>query len=147
MFSTLSKYFLLCFYFELSDSGNPNSDIHQKSKLLPRSQKSHQNDVLCFLLPKPIKTLYGYFCRYNFLLLVLHKKWSFPLRISSVNLDLVSFTEEILNGKLHFLCSLTSLAKRLSIHLWNKWLWILILLQPLPYCNSWNIKGTVMQII
>ena len=31
---------------------------------------------------------------------VLHKKWSFPLRISSVNV-----TEEILNGKLYFLCS------------------------------------------
>ena len=42
----------------------------------------------------------------------LHKNWSFPLRISSVNVtksavpaDLVTFTEEILNGKLHFLCS------------------------------------------
>ena len=42
----------------------------------------------------------------------LHKKWSSPLRISSVNVakqqgtvDLVTFTEEILNGKLHFLCS------------------------------------------
>ena len=42
----------------------------------------------------------------------LHKKWSFPLRISSVNMtklhfpaDLVTLTEEILNGKLHFLCS------------------------------------------
>ena len=42
----------------------------------------------------------------------LHKKWSFPLRISSVNvtkfavsLDLVTSTEKILNGKLHFLCS------------------------------------------
>ena len=38
----------------------------------------------------------------------LHKKWSFPLRISSVNViksDLVTFTEEILNGKLRFLCS------------------------------------------
>ena len=33
----------------------------------------------------------------------LQKKWSFPLRVSSV--DLVTFTEEILNGKLHFLCS------------------------------------------
>ena len=37
------------------------------------------------------------------------KKWSFPLRISSVNVTksavLVSFTEETLNGKLHFLCS------------------------------------------
>ena len=40
------------------------------------------------------------------------KKWSFPLRISSVMwpnpqeaADLPTFTEEILNGKLHFLCS------------------------------------------
>ena len=42
----------------------------------------------------------------------LHKKWSFLLRISLVNVTksaencgLVTFTEEILNGKLHFLCS------------------------------------------
>ena len=33
------------------------------------------------------------------------QKMKFPLRISSVNMDLVTFTEEILNGKLHFLCS------------------------------------------
>ena len=39
------------------------------------------------------------------------KTWSFPLRISSVNMtksadaDLVTFTEEIFNVKLHFLCS------------------------------------------
>ena len=44
-----------------------------------------------------------------------HKKWSFPLRIFLVNFfskkfpaDLVSFTEKIRNGKLHFLCSDTS---------------------------------------
>ena len=40
--------------------------------------------------------------------MALHKKWSFPLRISSVNetktADLVTFTEEILNGKLPFFC-------------------------------------------
>ena len=44
----------------------------------------------------------------------LHKKRSFPLTISSVNVtkstvscvtDLVTFTEEVLNKKLHFLCS------------------------------------------
>ena len=40
----------------------------------------------------------------------LHKKRGFPLRISSVNVtkfpaDLVTFTEEILNGKLYFLYS------------------------------------------
>ena len=40
------------------------------------------------------------------------KRWSFLLRISSVNVtkqqetvDLVTFTEKIFNGKLHFLCS------------------------------------------
>ena len=46
------------------------------------------------------------FCRY----LSLIRKWSFPLGISSVNVtksaaDLVTFTREILNRKLHFLCS------------------------------------------
>ena len=42
----------------------------------------------------------------------LHKEWNFPLRISSINVTksavssgLVMFTEEIHNGKLHFLCS------------------------------------------
>ena len=46
------------------------------------------------------------------ILVALHKKWSFPLRISSVNVtksaetaDLVTFTEEMINGTLHFLCS------------------------------------------
>ena len=40
-----------------------------------------------------------------------HKKWSFPIRIFSVNVtksaaaDLVTSTEEILIRKLHFLCS------------------------------------------
>ena len=41
-----------------------------------------------------------------------HKKWSLPLRISSVNVTksaetcgFVTFSEEILNGKLYFLCS------------------------------------------
>ena len=44
--------------------------------------------------------------------IILHKKWSFPLRISSINITnsaancgLVTFTEKILNGKLHFFCS------------------------------------------
>ena len=37
---------------------------------------------------------------FYFLHIALHKKWSFPLRISSV-----TFTEEIHIGKLYFLCS------------------------------------------
>ena len=39
----------------------------------------------------------------------LHEKWSFPLRISSVNVtksaDLVTCTYETLDGKLHVLCN------------------------------------------
>ena len=50
--------------------------------------------------------------------LSLHIKWSFPLRISSVNViksaDLVTFTEEILNGKLHFSCSVCKNLKKTS---------------------------------
>ena len=46
-----------------------------------------------------------------FLWVTLNKKWSFPLWIfNSVNvtksaMNLITFTEEILNGKLHLLCS------------------------------------------
>ena len=44
----------------------------------------------------------------NFMQLTLHKKWSFRLKISSVNVtinpaDSVTFTEEIFNGKLLFI--------------------------------------------
>ena len=46
----------------------------------------------------------------------LHKKQSFPLRISSVNVK-VTFAEEILNGKLHFLCSASAgLRTRMSAY-------------------------------
>ena len=38
----------------------------------------------------------------------LYKKWSFSLRISSVNVNKSTFAEGILNGKLHFLCSVGS---------------------------------------
>ena len=41
----------------------------------------------------------------------LNKKWSSPLRISSVNVtkpDQITNTKEILNGELHFLCSFAS---------------------------------------
>ena len=42
----------------------------------------------------------------------LHKKWSFPFRISSINMtksaencEFGHITEEVFKGKLHFLCS------------------------------------------
>ena len=57
-------------------------------------------------------------------LLTLHKKLSFPLRISSVNVtksagtvDLVTLSEEILNRKLHFLCSVNVVG--IYISEWN----------------------------
>ena len=65
-------------------------------------------------------------------MLTLNKKWSFPLRISSVNVtksagngqDLVTFTEEIRNGKLYFLCSVkfteNTILTLLNI---SGWLW------------------------
>ena len=44
----------------------------------------------------------------------MHKKLSFPLRICLVNVTkstaLVTFTEEIRNGKLHFFCSVNYIA-------------------------------------
>ena len=56
-----------------------------------------------YMLPYVVYLAYVY---------TLHKNWGFPLRISSVNVikllftaDLVTSIKEILNGKLHFLCS------------------------------------------
>ena len=53
--------------------------------------------------------------------LTLHKKWSFPLRISSVHEDLVTFTKEILNGKLHFVCSVSLLFVFLGCFIYAFW--------------------------
>ena len=48
---------------------------------------------------------------WNLSILALHKKWSLPLRVSSVNMtnpqflaDFVSFTQKVLNEKLYFWC-------------------------------------------
>ena len=49
----------------------------------------------------------------------MHKKWSLPLGISSVNAtksDLLTFTEETINRKLHFLCSMSSV-NNVGLHL------------------------------
>ena len=42
----------------------------------------------------------------------LHKEWSFPFQETA---DLVTFTEEILNGKLHILCSVS----HILTHFWS----------------------------
>ena len=56
--------------------------------------------ITCFMrLLRDFETYYETFYE------MLHKKWSFPLRISSVNAT--KFTEEILKKELHFLCSET----------------------------------------
>ena len=41
--------------------------------------------------------------------LTLHKKTKFSIKDLEENADLVTFTDEILNGKLHFLCSANQL--------------------------------------
>ena len=50
----------------------------------------------------------------------LHKKWSFPWRISSVNMtkSAVTFTEETLNGKIHLLWSAIWMNSATNIFLW-----------------------------
>ena len=48
----------------------------------------------------------------------LNEKWSFPLRISSVNVTRsagVTLTEEILNVKLHFLCSVPAMLEQYAL--------------------------------
>ena len=62
-------------------------------------------------------------------MVALHKKWSFPLRISSVNVtksattDLPTFTEETLIGKLHFFvqCMFFKLLKHSMVTVHKKW--------------------------
>ena len=49
----------------------------------------------------------GFFFCTSFSPIILHKKWNFPIKVSSVN---VKFAEEILNGKLHF-CPVLLLSK------------------------------------
>ena len=57
-------------------------------------------------------------------IVALYKKWSFLLKIYSVNVtnlqetaDLVTFLEQILNGKLHFFCSVVYNCSRNFYHL------------------------------
>ena len=78
----------------------------------------------------------SYSIRYIFKRIALHKKWSFSLRISSVIVtksrenEEIAFTEEILNGKLQFLCSVRWLdfhfiLNNLLLHTLNKFIHIL----------------------
>ena len=98
---SLSKHSALCFENSFGEC------IHIRLTLL--SYRSQSTDFQCkamdwFLHESKIGLIWveaG----------TLHKKWSFPLSISSVNViksavpyNLVTFTEEIGNGKLHFLC-------------------------------------------
>ena len=76
--------------------------------------------------------------------LTLHKKWSFTLRISSVNVTksavscgLVSFTEKILNEKLNFLCRVSPIepVNGLLLASYNT-----IILQV--ECGTWDFVAT-----
>ena len=81
------------------------------------------------LIFSPYIFLFGFPRYQNF---TLHKKWSFPLRVSSVNVakstnscgfgaGLVTFTGGILSEKLHFLCSVNRGEKGAfpSLEPWN----------------------------
>ena len=70
----------------------------------------------------------------------LHKKWSFPLRISSVNVtnqqfpaDLVTFSEEMLNGKLHILSNATKESNALPVSSVNLFIKDLLGLQHISH--------------
>ena len=89
-------------------------------------------DDFCLMVPLNSRIFFKVVVSYGCLDLrsqLLHKKWSFQLRIPLVNVtksagtaELVTFTEEILNGK--FLCS--------------------VLLQPfLPFINLFTFPGQV----
>ena len=90
----------------------------------------------------------------------LFKKWSFPLRISSVNMTKIA--EEILVGKLYFLCSENILVenenvkkdhklfqtKLLTFFPWNYYismfflkLILLALISFLSFCSSYNLNS------
>ena len=64
----------------------------------------------------------------------LHKEWSFPFKISSVNVTRsavscgFTFTEEIFNGKRHFLCSV----------FWPFWQSIMMMMNCFVY--GWRMK-------
>ena len=77
------------------------------SYLLKKSLR--ENFIFCLVVELSIGIHYNILIKIlRFTFLLLQKKWSFPLKISSVNMtkpDLIIFTEEILNGKLHFWCS------------------------------------------
>ena len=81
---------------------NSGSTGKLKSEYLPFDSNA-AGDLVALLLHIPVPSVYN--IKFNY---TLHKKWSFPLRISSVNVtkSAVTFTEEIFNGKLHF-CALT----------------------------------------
>ena len=83
-------------------------DVERNKITLPQPLKYVKDDNIfkastAYLQFWQTLTRFGVF--YSTQIFIKHctKKWSFPLRISSVNVDLVIFTEEILNGE-HFLC-------------------------------------------
>ena len=76
--------------------------------------------------------------RYKIMDITLHKKWSFLLRISTINVtksDLVTFTEEILNRNFHFLSSVSNKDKERK---WKRIMTCLTLLRT--YIIKFSVK-------
>ena len=89
-----------------------------------------------------------------YFLISLYKKRSFPLRISSANVtksaascDLVTFTEDILNRKLRFLCSVnwsfehSSYQRMENGNISSNILFFKSKIKVIVKCNSWFLKA------
>ena len=89
-----------------------------------------------------------------YFLISLYKKQSFPLRISSANVtksaascDLVTFSVDILNRKLHFLCSVNWSFEHFSYqrmengNISGNILFFKSKIKVIAKCNSWFLKA------
>ena len=108
------SHLALVFFFINFEEVNANWDVfcyYPEAKSLHKI--SDKNNGVNYSLYTVLVVFWTSAERFMYIQLTsLHKKWSFPLRISSVNVpnpqfpvDLVTFTGEILTGKLHFLWS------------------------------------------
>ena len=83
----------------------------KKKKLFSLQKLPHTFQSCTKFFPNLLSLVFVDSCKWrlDWLQMSLHKKWSFPLRISSVNMTKYA---EILNWKLHFLCSVFWIGKR-----------------------------------
>ena len=97
---------------EFNLNEKPNVELSVMRYALPYLD-TLQKYILCLNEMLTIITFPHFSCQLDIRVFALHKKWSFPLRISSVNVTkspgsvtiFGHISEEVVNGKLHFVCS------------------------------------------